>query len=75
MRYNTPSTLEEFEKLLRELPAGQMAAIHHDLFATLFPPGEPDERARAACYEFARKCGCRIENKPGQNELWFVKDA
>jgi hypothetical protein len=49
--------------------------IHHDLFAMLFPPGEPDEQARADCYKFARKSGCLVDNKPGQNELWFVKNA
>ncbi len=52
---------------------GKFAAIHHDLFADLFPPGEPDQGARQACYDFARQHGCRIENKPGQGELWFVK--
>ncbi len=45
------------------------------LWDQLFPPGEPDEHARAACLQFARKYGCRIENKSGQRELWFVKVA
>jgi len=30
-----------------------------------------DEAARAACYEFAKRYGCWIENKPERNELWF----
>ncbi len=68
-------TLEELSRTLDEIKPGNRAAIHHDLFANLFPPGEPDARAREACYKFALQHGCRIENKPGQGELWFVKDA
>jgi hypothetical protein len=68
-------TLEELGKTLDEMKPGNFAAIHHDLFADLFPPGEPDDHAREACNTFARQHGCRIENKRGQSELWFVKDA
>ncbi len=72
-------TLEELGDTLDEMKPGNRAAIGHDIFAALFPPGEPDESARAACFKFAREHGCRIENKPGpfsgQGELWFVKDA
>ena len=60
------------------MEAGRYARIDHDLFAELFPPGEPDERARGACLKFANDHGCRIENKvgplSGKGELWFVKD-
>lgn len=72
-------TLDELGKTLDEMEPGKFAPIHHDLFADLFPPGEPDDQARQACCVFARKHGCRIENKPGflsgEGELWFVKDA
>jgi hypothetical protein len=72
-------TLEELARMLDEMKPGNFAAIHHDVFADLFPPGEPDVNARAACLRFAEQHGCRIENKPGQlsgeGELWFVKDA
>jgi hypothetical protein len=68
-------TLAELGTRLNEMRPGQFAAIHHDLFADLFPPGEPDDNARTACLAFARQHGCRIENKPSQGELWFVKDA
>ncbi len=68
-------TLDDLRKTLEELPPGKMAGIHHDAYADLFPPGEPDERAREACYNFARALGCRIENKPQQEQtVWFVKD-
>jgi hypothetical protein len=68
-------TLEEFGKTLDDMEPGNFAAVHHDLFADLFPPGETDDRARQACLDFARAHGCRIENKSGAGELWFVKDA
>jgi hypothetical protein len=68
-------TLDDLGTALTKLEPGKYAAIHHDLFADLFPPGEPDDRARAACLQFASQHGCRIENKPERSELWFVKDA
>jgi hypothetical protein len=68
-------TLEEFGKTLDEVQPGKYAVIRYDLYADLFPPGEPDEGARAFCLAFARQHGCRIENKLDKGEIWFVKDA
>lgn len=68
-------SLEELRDALTALEPGQCAGIHHDVYADLFPPGEPDENARAACYAFAKSVGCRIENKPTEKAVWFVKDA
>jgi hypothetical protein len=68
-------TLEDLGKALDEMKPGNFAAIHHELFADLFPPGEPDECAREACLAFAQQHGCWIENKVGQGELWFVKET
>jgi hypothetical protein len=67
--------MDELKTTLLTLSAGQCAGIHHDVYAEMFPPGEPDERARAACYAFAKSVGCRIENKPQEKTVWFVKDA
>ncbi len=68
-------TLDELRETLEKLPAGKAAGVHHDVYADLFPPGEPDINAREACYKFAKSLGCRIENKPNQQTVWFVKDA
>lgn len=68
-------TLDELSEHLRGLKAGQKAGLHHDVYAELFPPGEPDEGARGRCYGFAKALGCRIENKPNDREIWFVKDS
>jgi hypothetical protein len=68
-------TLDELKKKLVEMEPGKYAAIHYDLFAELFPPGEPDDKARAACGKFAFEAGCRVENKIQEQNIWFVKDA
>ena len=68
-------SLVELRVTLAALAPGKCAGIHHDVYAELFPPGEPDENARAACYAFAKSVGCRIENKPNEKTVWFVKDA
>lgn len=72
-------TLDELGQTLDEMRPGNFAAISHDVFADLFPPGEPDECSRVACLLFAKQHGCCIENKPGrisgEGEPWFVKDS
>jgi hypothetical protein len=67
-------TLEGLKATLIGLQPGKAAGLHHEVYAELFPPGEPDERARAAAYELAKSTGCRIENKPNVQTIWFVKD-
>jgi hypothetical protein len=68
-------SLEELRAILVTLAPGKCAGIHYDVYAELFPPGEPDQNARVACSVFAQSVGCRIENKPEETTLWFVKDA
>jgi hypothetical protein len=72
-------TLEELGDILDGLAANECVRFHHDLYRELFSPREPDEKARAACLEFAQHHNCRIDNKPGdssgEGELWFVKNA
>jgi hypothetical protein len=68
-------SLDELRTTLMALPAGKYAGIHHDVYAGLFPPGEPDESARAACHEFAKSLGCTIDNRPGELTVWFVKNV
>jgi hypothetical protein len=67
-------TLEDLKDALRELRPGQFGAINHDVYAELFPPGEPNQAARDACALFAKAASCRIENKPEDKEVWFVKE-
>jgi hypothetical protein len=69
------STLEDLALSLSELGEDKYVSISYEVFSELFPPGEPDDDARAACFEFANELGCRIENHPGKQEIWFFKDA
>jgi hypothetical protein len=68
-------TREELQTTLLELEPGKAAGLHHEVYAHLFPPGEPDETARAAACALARSTGCHIENKPNVQTVWFVKDT
>jgi hypothetical protein len=67
-------TPNELAQALKDLKPGTFAAVPYDLYAELFPPGEPDERAREACYNFAKAHGCRVENKSDSSVVWLVKD-
>jgi hypothetical protein len=67
-------TLEDLKATLSSLPAGKAAGINHDVYAHLFPPGEPDQRARETCAKFAKSVGCRIENYSQQEAVWFIRD-
>ena len=68
-------SLDELKATLVALPSGQCAGIHYDAYTELFPPGEPDENARARCYEFAKSVGCRIDNRSEEQTVLFVKSA
>jgi hypothetical protein len=69
------TTLEDLAISLGELGENEYASIRYEAFAELFPPGEPDDDARAACFKFADELGCRIENHPDKQEIRFFKDA
>lgn len=67
-------TLHDLARALRNLETGQIAGIDVDIYAELFPPGEPDHWARARCLQFARLHHCSIDNTRGRDGIWFVKD-
>jgi hypothetical protein len=66
-------TLEEFENVLKQLTPGQGAHLPYDTYQQLFPPGEPDETARARAYGFARSHSCQIENHSNDRVVVFYK--
>ena len=68
-------TLDELDAILRDLTAGKGARVPYDIYELLFPPGEPDQDARARAYAFARDRGVKIDNRPDNNAVWFYKDA
>jgi hypothetical protein len=68
-------TREELKTTLLLLEPGKAAGLHHEVYADIFPPGEPDETARASAYALARSTGCHVEIKPNVQTVWFVKDT
>ena len=56
-------TLEEFKATLTALPPGKAAHVPYEIYEAFFPPGEPDQGAREAAYNFAKACGCIIDNR------------
>ena len=66
-------TLDELRKVLREMKPGTAGGLHYDSYATLFPPGEPDELARELANQLAQETGCEIEFRPDEQAVWFVK--
>jgi hypothetical protein len=55
-------TLNDFHGLLCGLSVGQSCTLPLDAYELLFPPGEPDQGARARASAFARSRGCEIQN-------------
>jgi hypothetical protein len=68
-------TLDELRSLLGGLSPGKAAHISYDVYELLFPPGEPDQGARARAYEFAKSNGCVIDHRSAKREVLFVKPA
>ncbi len=68
-------TIDGLRTVLAEVEPGKYARVPYDVYADVFPPGEPDQKAREACYNFAQSMGFRVENKPEDKSVWFVKDA
>ena len=66
-------TLGEFEAALKSMDPGQVAQMHYDVYATLFPPGEPDQDARARAAAVAKAHGCTIENRSQDPQVIFKK--
>jgi hypothetical protein len=66
-------TLDELEAALKQMRPGQIAQMHHDVYAIVFPPGEPDPDARARAFAIAKAHGCTIQNRPQDPQIIFEK--
>lgn len=65
--------LKDLKSELDALSPGDATGIPYDVYADIFPPGEPDDGARGRALVFARACGCTIDNKPADEIVYFVK--
>jgi hypothetical protein len=68
-------TRDELKADLDALTPGGHFSISYDLFAEIFPPGLQDDAAREACSALADECHCEIGNVPGENKVFFTKQA
>ena len=68
-------TLDELKDGLGRIMPGQFATIHYGQFPELFPQCGNHKEAQRACFEFARKHGCFVQDMPEIKEAWLVKDA
>jgi hypothetical protein len=66
-------TLQEFGELLDGLTVGQTVTLPYDVYAVVFPPGEPDQYARTRAFDFARDRGCTIENMVREMQVVFTR--
>ena len=69
------TTPDEPGALLDGLAVGQAAELPHSVYDLIFPPGEPDDGARARAYALAKSHGCRIENRVGEKRVFFIRDV
>ena len=67
------TSLALLSERLGKLSLGERTALPYSVYATLFPPGEPDDDARVAAFTFAREHGCVIENQPAAQQVVFTK--
>jgi hypothetical protein len=68
-------TLDDLKAELAAMEPGEETCVAYGQYALLFPPGEPDQRARLAAAEFAKANGCTTSNRPDDNFVCFVKPA
>jgi hypothetical protein len=68
-------TRDDLKAKLEGLKPGEGARVPYDLYAMLFPPGEPDQGARKEAYDFAKALNVKIDNRPDDNAVWFFRDA
>ncbi len=68
-------TRDELKDQLANLEPGQRIVVPYDIYELLFPPGEPDQDARAACWAFAKQMACSIYNVSEDQTVWFFKNV
>jgi hypothetical protein len=64
--------LKELSAALCALPVGGRITLPLAEYEILFPPGEPDQRARERTGVFARAHGCEINNSTAGGEVLEV---
>jgi hypothetical protein len=58
---------------LLEMPGGHIFDLPYDLFASVFPPGEPDTGSRESLRALAEECACDVRVVPQERRIELVK--
>lgn len=65
-------SIDDLRREIYACPKGGAVGLDYETYADLFPPGEPDDRARERALGFARGLGCTIDNRPAERRVFFV---
>ena len=67
--------LDDLGDKLAALNPGDVAEVPYNVYASLFPPREPDDNARARAYNFAKAHDCTFDYWPSDRIVIFVKSS
>jgi hypothetical protein len=66
-------TAGALKSYLLEMPSGHIFDLPYDLFASVFPPGEPDAGSRESLRILAEDCHCDIKSIPAEQRIELIK--
>lgn len=58
---------------LLDMPCGHIFDLTYQLFADVFPPGEPDASSRAQLYVLAEECNCGVINNEAEGRFELTR--
>jgi hypothetical protein len=73
MSQNKMLPKDVLKSYLLDMPGGHIFDLPYDLFASVFPPGEPDEGARESLKALAEECACDVRVVPQERRIELVK--
>jgi hypothetical protein len=66
-------TRDVLKSYLLEMPRGHIFDLTHQLFADLFPPGEPDPSSREQLRLLAEECDCDVVNSHAEGRFELTR--
>jgi hypothetical protein len=58
---------------LLDMPSGHIFDLPYRLFASVFPPGQPDKAARESLITLAEECQCDIKTIADEERIELIK--
>jgi hypothetical protein len=66
-------TSDVLKSYLLDMPRGHIFDLTYQLFADVFPPGEPDTAAREQLRALAEECGCGLVNNKAEGRYELTR--